>query len=158
MNINATIFGQVIAFILFVMFCMKYVWPPIIAAIDKRQKEINDNFNFIKQSKEDLKLAHIEAERQIQEAKEKARLIIFQANHYGNKIIEQTKLEANNERTRIISTAKIEIDSERKKIYEELRQKMIPIIILSVEKIIESSINKEDFNTKIINKLVSTLH
>lgn len=61
MNLNATILGQAIAFVLFVWFCMKYVWPPIMAAIEKRQKEIADGLSSAERAKKNLEIgrAHV---------------------------------------------------------------------------------------------------
>lgn len=78
MNINATILGQAIAFILFVAFCMKYVWPPIMAAIEKRQKEIAEGLASAERAKKDLDLAQANATDQLKKAKEDAQVIIEQ--------------------------------------------------------------------------------
>ena len=73
MNINATILGQAIAFILFVAFCMKYVWPPIMAAIEKRQKEIAEGLASAERAKKDLDLAQANATDQLKKARKKLR-------------------------------------------------------------------------------------
>lgn len=69
MNLNATILGQAIAFILFVWFCMKYVWPPIMDAIEKRQKEIADGLSSAERAKKDLDLAQANATDQLKKLK-----------------------------------------------------------------------------------------
>lgn len=74
MNMNATILGQAIAFILFVWFCMKYVWPPLMAAIEKRQKEIADGLASAERAKKDLDLAQANATDQLKKRKRKLRL------------------------------------------------------------------------------------
>jgi len=71
-NLNATILGQAIAFVLFVLFCMKYVWPPIMAAIEKRQKEIADGLSSAERAKKDLDLAQANATDQMKKAKAEA--------------------------------------------------------------------------------------
>lgn len=73
MNINATILGQAIAFILFVAFCMKYVWPPIMAAIEKRQKEIAEGLASAERAKKDLDLAQANATDQLKKPKKTLR-------------------------------------------------------------------------------------
>lgn len=80
MNMNATILGRAIAFILFVWFCMKYVWPPLMAAIEKRQKEIADGLASAERAKKDLDLAQANATDQLKKAKAEAQVIIEQAN------------------------------------------------------------------------------
>lgn len=74
MNMNATILGRAIAFILFVWFCMKYVWPPLMAAIEKRQKEIADGLASAERAKKDLDLAQANATDQLKKRKRKLRL------------------------------------------------------------------------------------
>lgn len=73
MNMNATILGRAIAFILFVWFCMKYVWPPLMAAIEKRQKEIADGLASAERAKKDLDLAQANATDQLKKRKRKLR-------------------------------------------------------------------------------------
>ncbi len=80
MNLNATILGQAIAFVLFVLFCMKYVWPPLMAAIEKRQKEIADGLASAERAHKDLDLAKASATDQLKKAKAEAQVIIEQAN------------------------------------------------------------------------------
>lgn len=72
MNLNATILGQAIAFVLFVWFCMKYVWPPIMAAIEKRQKEIADGLSSAERAKKNLELAQTDATDRLKKAKAEA--------------------------------------------------------------------------------------
>lgn len=76
MNLNATILGQAIAFVLFVLFCMKYVWPPLMAAIEKRQKEIADGLASAERAHKDLDLAKASATDQLKKAKAEAQVII----------------------------------------------------------------------------------
>ena len=78
MNLNATILGQAIAFVLFVLFCMKYVWPPLMAAIEKRQKEIADGLASAERAHKDLDLAKASATDQLKKAKAEAQVIIEQ--------------------------------------------------------------------------------
>lgn len=80
MNINATLLGQAIAFFIFVVFCMKYVWPPLMAAIEARQKAIADGLSSAERAKKDLDLAKANATDQLKEAKLQAAEIIEQAN------------------------------------------------------------------------------
>ena len=115
MNINATILGQAIAFILFVAFCMKYVWPPIMAAIEKRQKEIAEGLASAERAKKDLDLAQANVTDQLKKAKEEAQVIIEQANKRRTQILDEAKTEAENERNRIVAQAQAEIDAERKR-------------------------------------------
>ncbi|AWK40059.1 F0F1 ATP synthase subunit B [Photorhabdus laumondii subsp. laumondii] len=156
MNINATILGQAIAFVLFVMFCMKFVWPPIMAAIEKRQKEIADGLSSAERAKKDLDLAQANATDQMKKAKVEAQVIIEQANKQKAQILDDAKAEAEQERNRIVTQAQAEIDAERKRAREELRKQVAMLAIAGAEKIIERSVD-EAANSDIVDKLVAEL-
>lgn len=124
MNLNATILGQAIAFVLFVLFCMKYVWPPLMAAIEKRQKEIADGLASAERAHKDLDLAKASATDQLKKAKAEAQVIIEQANKRRSQILDEAKAEAEQERTKIVAQAQAEIEAERKRAREELRKQV----------------------------------
>ncbi len=79
MNINATLLGQAIAFAVFVWFCMKYVWPPLLTAIEERQKKIADGLTQAERAGKDLELAQAKATEKLKEAKAQAAEIVEQA-------------------------------------------------------------------------------
>ncbi|WP_434786201.1 F0F1 ATP synthase subunit B [Salmonella enterica] len=153
MNLNATILGQAIAFILFVWFCMKYVWPPLMAAIEKRQKEIADGLASAERAHKDLDLAKASATDQLKKAKAEAQVIIEQANKRRAQILDEAKTEAEQERTKIVAQA--EIEAERKR-GEELRKQVAILAVAGAEKIIERSVD-EAANSDIVDKLVAEL-
>lgn len=155
MNLNATILGQAIAFVLFVWFCMKYVWPPIMAAIEKRQKEIADGLASAERAK-DLDLAQANATDQLKTAKAEAQVIIEQANKRKAQIMDEAKAEAEQERNKIVAQAQAEIEAERKRAREELRKQVAMLAIAGAEKIIERSVD-EAANSDIVDKLVAEL-
>ncbi|MGP1944965.1 MAG: F0F1 ATP synthase subunit B [Arsenophonus sp. ET-LJ4-MAG3] len=156
MNINATIIGQAISFFFFVLFCMKYIWPHIMAVIEKRQKEIADNLSSAEQVKKNSELIKASAEEQLKKAKTKAQIIIEQANKQRVQMIKDAKIEAETERKRIVTKAQIEIDVMFKRSREELRKQVAMLVILGAEKIIERSINIAA-NNDIIDKLIKEL-
>ncbi|GHL61966.1 ATP synthase subunit b [Escherichia coli] len=123
MNLNATILGQAIAFVLFVLFCMKYVWPPLMAAIEKRQKEIADGLASAERAHKDLDLAKASATDQLKKAKAEAQVIIEQANKRRSQILDEAKAEAEQERTKIVAGG-AESEAERKRAREELRKQV----------------------------------
>jgi len=155
-NINATILGQAIAFILFVAFCMKYVWPPIMAAIEKRQKEVADSLASAELAKKELDIAQANASDELKKAKENAQVIIEQANKRRGQILDEAKAEAETERNKIIAQAYSEIDAERKRAREELRKQVALLAVAGAEKIIERSVD-EAANSDIVDKLVAEL-
>ncbi|RXK34586.1 F0F1 ATP synthase subunit B [Arsenophonus endosymbiont of Bemisia tabaci Asia II 3] len=156
MNLNATILGQAIAFVLFVLCCMKYVWPPIMAAIEKRQKEIADGLSSAERAKKNLDLAKADATERLRKAKAEAQIIIEQANKQRVQMITEAKVEAEAERNKIVAQAQIEIDAERKRAREELRKQVAMLAISGAEKIIERSVNVAA-NSDIVDKLVNEL-
>ncbi|AWK15265.1 F0F1 ATP synthase subunit B [Candidatus Fukatsuia symbiotica] len=156
MNLNATILGQAIAFFLFVIFCMKYVWPPIMAAIEKRQKEIADGLASAERAKKDLDLAQTNATDQLNKAKAQAQVIIEQASKRKAQILEEAKTEAEQERNKIVTQAQAEIEAERKRTYEELRKQIAMLAIAGAEKIIERSVD-DAISSDIVDKMVAEL-
>lgn len=156
MQLNATILGQTISFILFVLFCMKYVWPPIINVIEKRQKKISDGLIFFERTKKDLEKTKIIIEKKILEAERNAKKIIENANKKSIKILENIKKEAIIEKNKIIKEAYLEIDIKIKKSYDEMRKKISNLIIQGAEKIIQSSLSESNHSI-IIKKILSKL-
>ncbi|PKG40179.1 F0F1 ATP synthase subunit B [Psychromonas sp. Urea-02u-13] len=156
MNINATLFGQAIAFALFVWFCMKFVWPPLIAAIEDRQKKISDGLTQAERAGKDLELAQAKAVEKLKEAKTQAAEIIEQANKRRAQIVDEAKAEAESERAKIVAQGEAEVEGERSRAREELRQQVSTLAIAGAEKIIKRSIDKEA-NSDIIDQLVAEL-
>lgn len=156
MNINATLIGQSIAFALFVWFCMKFVWPPLLAAIEERQKKIADGLADAEKAGKRLELAEVKAKDQIKVAKAEAGEIIDQANKRKNQIIDEAKAEAQAEREKILAQAQAEIESERNRAREELRTQVSTLAVVGAEKILERSIDAAA-HSDILDKLASEL-
>ncbi|TEW53214.1 F0F1 ATP synthase subunit B [Psychromonas sp. RZ22] len=156
MNINATLIGQAIAFAIFVWFCMKYVWPPLLDAIEARQKLIADGLTQADRAGKDLELAQAKAAEKLKEAKAQAAEIIDQANKRRTQIVEEAKIEGETERNKVIAQGEAEVEAERNRAREELRQQVATLAIAGAEKIIKRSIDKEA-NSDIIDKLVAEL-
>ena len=156
MNINATLLGQAIAFMLFVWFCMKYVWPPLLDAIEARQKLIADGLTQAERAGKNLELAQAKATDQLKDAKAQAAVIIEQANKRRTQIVDEAKTEGEVERSKIIAQGEAEVEAERNRAREELRLKVSALAVAGAEKIIKRTIDK-DANSDIIDKLVTEL-
>ncbi|MBR9728887.1 F0F1 ATP synthase subunit B [Shewanella intestini] len=156
MNINATLLGQAIAFILFVWFCMKYVWPPLMNSIEERQKKIADGLADAQRASKDLELAQVKATEQLKDAKASANEIIDQANKRKAQIVDEAKAEADAERAKIIAQGQAEIEAERNRVKEDLRKQVAALAIAGAEKILERSID-EAAHSDIVDKLVAEL-
>jgi len=153
---NATLLGQAIAFFLFVWFCMKYVWPPIIDAIEERQKKIADGLAAADRASKALNLAQANAADQLKEAKRTASELIEQANKRKAQIIEEAKAEAQIEREHIIAQGLAEIETERNRTRDELRKQVATLAVIGAEKIIERSIDM-DAQADILSKVTAEL-
>jgi len=93
MNINLTLFGQAIAFAIFVAFCMKFVWPPLINAISERQRKIADGLNAAEKAKADLADAQAQVKAELDAAKAQAAQLIEQANRRGAQLMKKLVLK-----------------------------------------------------------------
>ena len=156
MNINATLLGELIAFIVFVLFCMKYVWPPIMGAIEDRQKKIADGLAASDRAEHDLQLAQEKATDQLKDAKAQAADIIEQAKKRGSQIVDEETQRGHQEREKIIAQGQSEVEAERNRVKEELRQQVAALAIAGAEKILARQIDA-DAQSDIVEKLVSEL-
>jgi F-type H+-transporting ATPase subunit b len=156
MNLNATIIGQSIAFAFFVWFCMKYVWPPIVAVLEERAKKISDGLQAAERAEKDLALAPQKSTEQIKEAKQEAAAIIEQANKRAAQIVDEAKQQARSEGQRIIAGANAEIEQEVKRAKQALREQVANIALAGAEKILEKSVDKAA-NEEMLNKLANEL-
>lgn len=141
MSINMTLIGQTIAMFVFVWFCMKYIWPPIMAALETRQREIADGLAAAERGRSDLENAKTEAEKIVSAARDQARGIIDQANARAGDIVEGAKAEGEAERRRTVESAHAEIDVERNRARDELREQVARIAIAGAERILVREID-----------------
>ena len=156
MSINATLLAQAISFALFVWFCMKFVWPPLMNAIEERQKKIADGLADAGRAAKDLELAQAKATEQLKDAKATANEIIEQANKRKAQIVEEAKAEADAERAKIVAQGKAEIENERNRVKDDLRKQVAALAIIGAEKILERSIDPAA-HSDIVNKLVAEI-
>ena len=156
MNLNATLIGELIAFTVFVLFCMKFVWPPLNGAIEARQKKIEDGLAASDRAEKDLELAQKKAAEQLKEAKAQAADIIEQAKKRATQIVDEETARGHEERESIIAQGHSEVEAERNRVREDLRQQVSTLAILGAERILEREIN-EAAHSDIVEKLVAEL-
>lgn len=156
MNINATLIGQTIMFAMFVWFCMKFVWPPIMAALEARKKQIADGLAAAERGKHDLELAAHRAADIIREAKEKAAEIIAQGDRRASEIVEAAKAQATVESDRIVGAAKAEIDQEVFRAKEQLRTQVSAVALAGAGKILGREIDAKAHND-LLEQLVAEI-
>lgn len=141
MDLNATLIGQAIAMIVFVWFCMKFVWPPLMGMIEERQTTIADGLAAAEKGSRSLELAEVEKGKLLDEARGQAREIIDQATTRGGNIVEEARSLADQERERILSLAQSEVEQEVNRARESLREQVGVIAIAGAEKIISREID-----------------
>lgn len=156
MNINLTLFAQLISFAIFVWFCKNYVWPPIVAAMEERQKKIADGLNAAEKAGQDLEEAHKQVEAQLVEAKAQAAGILDQANKRAAQIVDEAKEQAIVEGQRLKGAAQADIEQEVNRAKEQLRSQVASLALVGAEKILEASID-ESAHSDIVNKLAANL-
>lgn len=156
MNINLTLLGQTVFFFLFAVFCMKYVWPPIMAALQERQKKIADGLAAADRAQHDLELAQNKATSQMHEAKQEAAGIIDAANKRASQIVEEAKDQARAEGERLKEAAKAEIEQEANRAKEQLRSQVAALALAGAEKVLEASID-ENAHRELVDKLAADL-
>ena len=156
MNLNATLIGELIAFVFFVVFCMKFVWPPLINAIEARQKLIADGLAASDRAEKDLELAQEKATAQLKDAKTQAADIVNAAKKREAEIVEEAAVKAEAEKQKILAAGLTEIETERNRTKEELRQQVAILAVAGAEKILERSIDAAE-HSDILDKLVAEL-
>lgn len=156
MDLNLTILGQIITFVMFIFFCSKYIWPPLISTIEKRQKEISDSINLAENAKKDFLKIKKESEDYLNNTKKQADLIILQANNKKEKIIQKAKEKAAKEYKKIISQAQIDINNKKRAIYLDLNKHIAKLVSNGIEKLIGNYIN-EEIDKKITEDLIDKL-
>jgi len=155
-DINLTLIGQTIAMIVFVGFCMKFIWPPILNAIEERQKQIEHGLAAADRGEEKLKQAQAEAEDIIADARRQATSIIDQANARANEIVADGKAAGQKERERQLAAAEAEIQAETNRAREELRGQVSAVAIAGAEKILMREIDA-NAHEDILGKLAQEL-
>ena len=156
MNINATLLGQTLAFVIFVAICWKYVWPPIIAIMEEREKRIADGLEAAKKADDSLEEAQLAFDQEMNKAKAEAAEILEKANLRASQIVNDATAKAETEAEKILSSASKTIENDVNKAKEELRQKMSELIIDTSEKILGDEISAEK-HQELLKKAASEL-
>ena len=156
MNINLTLIGQMLAFVCFVLFCMKYVWPPIIAAMAEREKKIADGLAAADRAGHDLELAKEKAVERLKEAKHEAAGIVDSANKRASQIVEEAKDAATVEADRVKASAQADIEQEPNRAREQLRGEVAALALAGAEKVLGAAIDHEA-HSGLVEKLAEEL-
>jgi F-type H+-transporting ATPase subunit b len=156
MNINLTLFLQMITFAVFVWFCMKFIWPPIVNALAERKTKIAEGLAAAERGHKEQELGQHRATEIMKEAKVQATEIVNQANKRATEIIDEAKQDARDEGARLVQAARAEIDQEINRAREELRGKVATLAVSAAEKILEKEID-ETANASIVDSFAKQI-
>ena len=156
MNINLTLIAQALSFAILIWFTVKFVWPPLLAAIEARQKTIAEGLAAAERGKTDLELSAKRSAEVIREAKEKTAEIVALGEKRASEIIEEAKTQARAEGDRIIAGAKAEIEQEVFRAKEQLRTQVSAIALAGAGKILGREIDAKAHND-LLDKLVAEI-
>ena len=141
MNINITLFAQAAVFAAFIWFTVRFVWPPLLRAIEARQKQIADGLAAADQGKKSLEVSSQQAEKAILEARGRAADILAQAEKRGAQMIEEAKVAAKAEGDREKAAAKADIQQEAQRAREQLREQVAALAVAGAEKILSREVD-----------------
>jgi len=156
MDLNATLLGQMFTFAVFVLFTMKYVWPPITKAMHEREKKIADGLAAAQKGEDDLRLAKIKATEILHEAKAQATHLINQAHSRADHLLEEAKHSAKQEAERIIAHAQVEIEQQANEAKRQLQKQVAILAVDMAEKIVGRHIDPTA-QQKLLDEMVTEL-
>ena len=141
MSITATFIFQMIVFLILVGFTMKFIWPPIAAALDERAKKIADGLSAADKAKSELLVANQRVEQQLSTAREDAAKRLADAERLGQQLVEEAKSRASEEAAKIIAAARAEAEQESVKARETLREQVAGLAVKGAEQILRKEVN-----------------
>ncbi len=156
MNINLTMLGQAIALAVFVWFCMKYIWPPILAALAERESRIADGLAAAEKGRHDLELADKRAAELMREGREKAQEYISQAQKRADEIVEEAKEAARVESEKVKAAARADLETESNQARETLRREVAALAVAGAEQILRREVDKST-HQQLLDKLSASL-
>lgn len=156
MDFNLTLIGQTIAMIVFVWFCMKYIWPPLMQALEDRRKQVADGIAAGEKGLRDLEQARAEAQAIVAEARSKAVKIVDEANSRYNEILSEAKSDAEKERARKVEQAEADIAQAANRARDELRRQVAALAVAGAERILKREIDPKA-HEDILSDMVSRI-
>ena len=156
MNINLTLIGQTITFIIFVWFCLKFIWPFIMKAMEERKTQIAEGLAAGERGRHEQELAEQRAVEVIREAKDQAKEILAQAHKRGDEIVEEAKADGRSEGERMVRAAEAEIDQQMNQAREQLRGDVVKLAIQGAQQVLDGEVD-EKAHTEQLNRLAAQL-
>jgi len=140
-SINATLIAQMIVFLILVWFTMKFVWPPIVKALDERAAKIADGLSAADKAKAELSNANRRVEEQLSAARTDAAQRLADAERLAQSMVEEAKSRASDEGAKIIASARAEAEQESIKAREALREQVAALAVRGAEQILRREVN-----------------
>ena len=156
MSITATLIFQMIVFLILVWFTMKYIWPPVTAALDERAKKIAAGLSAADKAKAELAEANKRVEQQLSAARDDASKRLADAEHLAQQMIEEAKGRASEEGAKIIAAARAEAEQEAFKAREALRDQVAALAVKGAEQILRKEVNAS-VHAELLNRLKTEL-
>lgn len=156
MNINATLIGQMIAFVVFVWFCMRFIWPPLMKALEDRQRTIADGLAAAERGKLEQQLGEKKALETIRQAKQDAAEVIALAEKRAAEIADEAKTAAKADAQRIVVAAHAEIAQEVNRAKEQLRTAVSELAVVGAARILEKEVDAK-VHAKLLETVVKQL-
>lgn len=156
MSITATLIVQIIVFLLLVAFTMKFVWPPIAAALDERAKKIAEGLAAADKAKTELAEADKRVEQELAKSRSDTAQMLADAERRGQAIVEEAKARATEEGNKIVAAAKAEADQQAVKAREQLREEVAALAVKGAEQILRREVNAS-VHADLLNRLKTEL-
>ena len=156
MNINATLILQSLAMLIFVWFCMKFLWPPLLKAMDERRERIAEGLAASDRAEKELETAKVKVDEQINEAREKAGEIVDQASQRHTQKVDRAREEATAERKRQAAAADADSAQAANPAREELRSSVASLAVLGASTILDTEVDP-DTHKQLIDELIAEI-
>ena len=156
MNLNATLFAQMVVFLILAWFTMKFVWPPLIKALDERARKIADGLAAAEKGKAELADAHKRIDQSLAEARDQGQHRIAEAEKRAQQVAEEIKANAQAEAARIIASAKADADQQVIQAREALRGEVASLAVKGAEQILRREVDQKA-HADLLNQLKAEL-
>ena len=156
MDLNFTLVVQMLVFIAFVWFTMKFVWPPLVKAMEERQAKIADGLSSAERGRRELELAQHRVIDELKRAKVDASIIIDKATQQATRLIEEAKEDAKSEAGRQVKLAQEQLQQDVNRAKEELRQQVASLAIAGAQLILKREID-EKTNAALLDNLIEEI-
>lgn len=141
MGINLTLFGQMLTFLVFVWFTKKFVWPPVMQALEERRARIAEGLAAAERGQKALEQADAQVAERLREARQQAAQIIEQAERRGAELVEEAKANAEATGERMLAQARGEIEQETNRAREALRGEVAAIALAGAKQLLEKEVD-----------------